>query len=57
MGSDRVELWDKVEWGEKCHYASDFLNGVILFERRHVSFIILLSYYFILSESEFLWET
>ena len=27
MGSDRVKLtnYDKVEWGEKCHYASDIL--------------------------------
>ena len=33
MGSDRVKLtnYDKVEWGEKCHYASD-----ILFEWPHV---------------------
>ena len=53
MGSDRVKLTrcDKVEWGGKCHYASD-----TLFEWPHVWFVILLSYYFILRESEFLWE-
>ena len=32
-GSDRVKLRkiDKVEWGQKCHYASD-----ILLEQPHV---------------------
>ena len=42
---------DKVEWSEKCHYASD-----IPFEWLHVWFVILLSYYFILGESDFLWK-
>ena len=53
MGSDRVRLtrWDKVEWGEKCHYASG-----ILFEWPQVWFVILLSYYFIFRESDFFWE-
>ena len=51
--SNRVKFteFDKGEWGEKCHYASD-----ILFNCSHVSFVILLSYYFILSECGFLWE-
>ena len=53
MGSDRVKLTrcGKVECGEKCQYASD-----ILFEWPQVWFVILLSYYFILRESDFLWE-
>ena len=53
MGSDRVKLTrcGKVECGEKCHYASH-----ILFEWPQVWFVILLSYYFILRESDFLWE-
>ena len=52
-GSVRVKLTkcDKVEWSEKCHYASD-----IRFEWLHVWFVILLSYYFILEESDFLWK-
>ena len=52
-GSDRVKLraCDKIVWGEKCHYASE-----ILFEWPHVNFVILLSYYIILRESEFLWK-
>ena len=53
MGSDRAKLTrcDKVEWGEKCHYASD-----ILFEWPQFWFVVLLSYYFIFRESDFLWE-
>ena len=53
MGNDRVKLtkYGKIEWDEKCHYASD-----ILFEWPHVYFAILFSYYFILRESAFLWE-
>ena len=52
-GNYRVKLTkcDKVEWDEKCHYASD-----ILFEWPHVYFAILFSYYFILRDSAFLWE-
>ena len=48
-GSVRVKLTkcDKVEWGEKCHYVSD-----IPFEWLHFWFVILLSYYFILRESD-----
>ena len=50
-GSVRVKLTkcDKVNWSLKCHYASD-----IPFEWLHVWFVILLSYYFILRESDFL---
>ena len=53
MGSDKVKLTrcDKVERGEKCLYASG-----ILFEWPQVWFVILLSYYFILRESDFLRE-
>ena len=48
-GSGRVELTrcDEVVWGEKCHHTSD-----ILFEWPYVYIVILLSYYFILSEKD-----
>ena len=50
-GSVRVKVTkcDKVKWSEKCHYASD-----IPFEWLHVWFVVSLSYYFILRESDFL---
>ena len=52
-GSGIVKLTkcDKVEWDEKWRHASD-----ILFEWPHVSFVVLLSYYFLLRESYFSWE-
>ena len=47
MGGDRVKSTkcDKVNGGEKCHYASD-----IIFEWPHVWFDVLLPYYFLYCE-------